>query len=93
MASSGHGNSLMTNHGDDVVYISVMLDADSNMQSAVENWASSFNINHPVLGDPSKVTSPFVTFGYPTFVIVGRDMVIQNADLWPYDENYILSLF
>ena len=93
MAREGHGNSLMANHPDDVVFISVMLDANSTLEQGIQNWVTEFGIEHPILADDSGVTSSYVTAGFPTFVIIDQNMVIQNADLWPYDESFITNLF
>ena len=93
MARDGHGNTLMAEHPEDVVYVSVMLDANSSLDQAIVSWASEYSANYPVLADNSGELSSFVVSGYPTFVIIDKDMVIKNTDLWPYDESFIKGLF
>ena len=93
MAREGHANVLLTEHAEDVVYISVMLDANGTLEQGIVNWASEYSANYPVLADESGELSSFVVSGYPTFVILDKNMVIKNTDLWPYDESFIKDLF
>jgi hypothetical protein len=60
---------------------------------SVASWASDYGVSHPVLADPGQINAPFVQMGYPTFVVADRGMVIQNADMWPWSESYLTSLF
>ena len=83
----------METYGENAVYISVMADANTApSQSVVANWASSYNIVHPVLADPNGETMPYVTLGYPTYVVIKQDMTIYNADLWPFNAAEIGGL-
>ena len=54
-------------------------------------WADYNGLTHPVLADPQLETGPYVTTGYPTYVVIGRDMVILQDDLWPFDPQYIVN--
>ena len=60
--------------------------------SDLETWTSNFGVEHPVLADINGDTAPYVLAGYPTFVVIGRDMTILNEDMWPFDEGYIRDL-
>lgn len=59
--------------------------------SDLEGWTSSFGVEHPVLADMDGVNAPYVV-GYPTFVVIGRDMTILNEDMWPFDDDYVRDL-
>ena len=60
--------------------------------SDLESWTSGFGVEHPVLADAANDTYPYVLAGFPTFVVIGRDMTIINEDLWPFDEDYVRDL-
>jgi hypothetical protein len=30
--------------------------------------------------------------GYPTYIVIDREMVVQNADLWPFDPQFVIDL-
>ena len=40
----------------------------------------------------TMATSNFVVTGYPTYVIIDREMTIVNPDLWPFNEGVIEDL-
>ena len=83
----------MTAYGENAVYISVMVDGNGPLnQDRVASWATSYGIEHPVLADPNAETGPYVTLGYPTYVIINKDMTIYNADMWPFNANEVGSL-
>ena len=63
------------------------------VESTVASWADSFSIVHPVLADTDREVSGFVTTGFPTYVVIDRELVIQNADMWPWNDSEVLSLF
>jgi hypothetical protein len=60
--------------------------------SDLESWTSNLGVEHPVLADVNNDTYPYVLSGFPTFVVIGRDMTILNEDMWPFDEDYIRDL-
>ena len=62
-------------------------------QSTVANWAANYSVVHPVLADPSGETIPYVLLGYPTYVVIDRNMVIVEEDMWPYSTGTISSYF
>ena len=80
---------MTNNFAGDAVYISVMLDSNSGTPSAgsVGGWADRYGINHPVLADAGGDTMPFITQGYPTYPVINPDMIIINADLYPFNPN------
>ncbi len=51
-------------------------------------WAEAYGIEHPVLADGTGETLGYV-LGYPTFVVIDREMVIQNANMWPWSDNEV----
>ena len=63
------------------------------VQSTVADWANSFSIVHPVLADTGQDVSGFVTTGFPTYVVIDKELVIRNADMWPWNDSEVLSLF
>ena len=58
----------------------------------LEAWTSDHGITHPMLLDVDATQIPYVLLGFPTYVVIDGDMVIQNADMWPWDDAYILGL-
>ncbi len=61
-------------------------------QADLESWNSQYGIEHPMLADPEGTQMGYYVSGFPTYAIIDRDMVIQNADLWPFDANYVIGL-
>jgi len=79
------------------MYISVMV--DDNYGNAIPDmdtlakWADNTGLEHPVVSDASgNQISNFVVSGYPTYVIIDREMNIVNPDLWPFSESVIEDL-
>jgi DNA-binding cell septation regulator SpoVG len=67
---------------------SAIPDTDSLME-----WAEYSDLTHPVCSDASgNQIANFVITGYPTYVIIDRDMTIVNPDLWPFQESVIEEL-
>jgi len=56
------------------------------------NWAEQSGLTHPVLVDDGSVIS-YVSSGFPTYVVIDREMTIQSADMWPWDDSFVESLF
>ncbi len=90
------GEALWTELADhDMVYLSVMLEDYSGQPPSpedAEEWAARFGLTHPVLADDGTGQRDYIQVGYPTFVIIDRDMTIIDPDFWPLDEGYIRSL-
>jgi len=61
-------------------------------EADLNSWNDTYALEHPQLNDGGMSQSPYVTLGYPTYVVIDREMVIQNADLWPFDANYVIGL-
>ena len=79
------------------MYISVMV--DDNYGNAIpdtatlDNWASGLGLTHPVTSDASgNQVGRFVLTGFPTYVVIDREMTIVNPDLWPFSESVIEDL-
>ena len=58
----------------------------------VATWAEVFGLEHPVLADTPQFNSPYVVTGFPTYIVIDREMNIVNDDLWPFDTDYVLDL-
>ncbi len=57
------------------------------------DWVDDAALTHPVCSDASgNQVSNFIVSGYPTYVIIDREMTIVNPDLWPFDESVIEDL-
>jgi len=52
-------------------------------------WASSFGLSHPVLADADQFNDDYAVSGYPTVVVIDREMTIVEEDLWPFDPSAI----
>ncbi len=60
--------------------------------SDLNAWNNDFGITHPMLADPQMSQNVYAVLGYPTFVVIDRDMRIANADLWPWNPSFINGL-
>ena len=60
--------------------------------SDVEGWASRYNVNHPVLADANNDSYRHINGGYPSYVLIDQDMLINNADFYPFNEATAASL-
>ena len=58
----------------------------------VESWNQTYGVEHPMLADPSMSQISYIVTGYPTYVVIDRDMTIATADLWPFDTSYIIGM-
>jgi hypothetical protein len=56
-----------------------------------QDWRTSYGLTHPVLADPSQSQMNYIS-AYPTFVLIDRNMVIQDPDMWPWSDSAIASL-
>ena len=70
-----------------------MVDGSSGSPTAadISDWVGSFGITHPVLRDVTGSLTPYAVIGFPTYVVIDRSMVIQNADMWPWSDSYVLG--
>lgn len=70
-----------------------MTEGNNGAPTAAEpmSWANTYGITHPVLRDTTGSQTPYVVLGYPTYVVIDRNMVIQNADMWPWSDSYVLG--
>jgi len=64
-----------------------MIDGNSGGATAaeVEAWVTQYGVKHPMVADPSGTTSAGLNGGYPTYPVIGPDMVIVNIDLYPFN--------
>ena len=75
--------------------MSVMVDANTGRPDVgkVENWANYHDLDHPVLADEDASQGPYVVTGFPTYVVIDREMNIVNEDMWPWNDSTVTSLF
>ena len=67
--------------------------ADPPDVSDVEGWSETYEVyNHPVLADANNDSYRHISGGYPSYVLIDQDMVIHNADMYPFNENTAASL-
>lgn len=79
----------------EVVVLGAMLQNNAGDPPSVDNaveWAGAYGLHHPVLADTPQANSPYVVTGFPTYIVIDREMNIVNDDLWPFDINYVLDL-
>jgi peroxiredoxin len=90
-----HGQKLWEAGEGEVIVLATMQDnADYTPADAagIARWVDDFDLTHPVLADGQRVNNAYAGSGYPTYVVIGRDMTILNADLWPFDTDWVLGL-
>ena len=86
------GEEIWVDHKDDgLTYLAVMLESNSGAPTngALNEWTNAFALTHPVLADVSQETAPYIAIGYPTFVVIDREMKVVEEDLWPMSAGAI----
>ncbi len=89
-----HGEKLWEAGDGDVIMLAAMQDnVDYSPANAegIARWVEDFSLTHPVLADTQRVNLPFAN-GFPTYIVIDRDMTVANADLWPFDPQFVLDL-
>lgn len=79
--------------GDVVIFAAMQQNIDTSPASAagVSRWVDDFELSHPVLADPAHGYRDFAQGGFPTYVVLGRDLRILDPDLYPFDSDWVLS--
>jgi len=58
------------------------------------NWSNSYGVTHPVLAEPNAgVGYSLIQGGYPTYVILDREMVIVVPDAYPFNPTQPTNYF
>ena len=94
-ANAPHGEELWQKGNGEIIVLGAMQEnagGGSPSEADLNTWAGNYGLNHPLLADGSKSQDKFVVSGYPTFVIIDREMNIVNDDLWPFDVDYVLDM-
>ena len=96
MSLAPEGQALWEEHeADGLVVIGAMQDGRPGHPSVddLNDWAFSFNLQHPVLADVDGEIDDYAVAGggYPTYVIIDREMVIVNSNLWPFDAQAVVA--
>lgn len=91
-----HGQELWEEYGESGLQVLALMQQDYYYSppedASVNRWVDAFDLTHPVLADRDMLGSTYAVVGYPTFVLIGRDMRIVEPDMWPVDANTIGSL-
>ena len=61
-------------------------------EADLNSWTDTFGIDHPMVSDGQGANAGYVVSGYPTYVLINRDMTIENADLWPFEASTVREL-
>lgn len=75
-----------------LAYLAVMLEDENSRKPSVEacaRWAEELSLTHAVVADEEQANYDYIVSGFPTFVVIDRDMVIVEDDLWPFDPSYV----
>ncbi|MCP4808571.1 MAG: hypothetical protein GY913_35405 [Proteobacteria bacterium] len=75
-----------------LAYLAVMLEDDGGKKPSEEacaRWASDLDLTHAVVADEEQQGYDFIVSGFPTFVVIDREMVIIEDDLWPFDPSFV----
>jgi hypothetical protein len=95
-ANAPEGEVLWGKGGGEVIMLAVMQqNNDGSPASTAEDamrWATTHSLTHPVVADPTESQTAYVVTGFPTYVVIDRDMTIHNDDLWPFDIDAVLQL-
>ena len=90
-----HGQQLWEDGDGEVILLAAMQEngvGDPPTADDLNSWVNDFSLKHPVLGDVDKTQNPYAGTGYPTYVVLDRELTIVNSDLWPFDSDYVLGL-
>jgi peroxiredoxin len=71
-----------------VVYLALMQQDINSTPASVESavrWADTYGLTHPILVDDTYSQGQYATIGggFPTFPVIGPDMVLLSNDLYP----------
>jgi peroxiredoxin len=94
-ANAPHGQELWEAGEGDVIMLGLMQEtATGGPPDAPDalRWAETYSLEHPVLADPEKTRGGYIVTGYPTYVVLDREMNIVTDDLWPFDMDFVLGL-
>ena len=94
-AAGGEGNSFNEIYGDDAVFIGVMVDGSSGIPSLseLEDWVAQFGSEYPILSDINGDAADFVVGGFPTYVVLDRDMTVLEENLYPFRVSTVTRYF
>ena len=88
-----HGQSTWEDYEDQgLAYLALMQEDSGGARPDSDDaarWASAFELTHPVLADGDQFNDEYVVSGYPTIVVIDREMNIVNEDLWPFDATFV----
>ena len=93
-ANAPHGQTLWLDGGGEVIVIGIMQEdtgGGAPDNADINAWADAYSLEHPVLADPGATQSNHLSGGYPTYVVLDREMVIIQEDLWPFDPAWVLA--
>ena len=94
-ANAPHGQELWERGEGEVILLAAMQENDFSNEPTdadLDNWVEEYSLEHPVLADVDKTQDPYAGTGYPTYVVLDRELNIVNSDLWPFDVDYVLEL-
>jgi len=66
---------------------------DAPDEDDLANWFDGLGLTHPVLVDAAQSEADYVQAGFPTYVVIDREMVIQDHDMWPWNDSFVTGLF
>ena len=94
-AAGGEGSHFNETYGDDAIFLGVMVDGSSGIPSLseLEDWVSQYSSDYPILSDINGEAMGFVTVGFPTYVVLDRDMTVIYEDLFPFDGSTVAGHF
>ncbi len=58
---------------------------DGAQPSNITNWVNNYGITYAMVADPTDSLTAALNGGYPTYPVIGPDMVVQNNDLFPFN--------
>ena len=57
--------------------------------SSITDWVSRFGLTHPLVADTTGDQETYIVTGFPTYIVIDRDMTIVSEDLWPFTTSGI----
>jgi thiol-disulfide isomerase/thioredoxin len=91
-----HGQSAVEDYGEQGFVLLAIMEENTQGRAPgaddIQDWADSYGLTHPVLADEGYSQGSYVVAGYPTLVVIDRDMTIAHEDLWPFSATAIEAL-
>lgn len=68
---------------DGAIILGVMM--DGAQPGDISDWVERYGTGYALVADPTDSLTAALNGGFPTYPVIGPDMVIRNNDLFPFN--------